>query len=110
GPYEVGLVNRGREIRLQRVEDYWAGDLPVRRGHHNFDELSLVYFRDQTVALEAFKGDQYDWRVESSAKDWATGYDFPAVTRGDVVLEEITLENAEGMQAFAFNTRRSRFA
>jgi microcin C transport system substrate-binding protein len=110
GPYRIGLVNRGREIRLTRVEDYWASDLPVNRGKHNFDELSLTYFRDQTVALEAFKGDQYDWRVENSAKDWATGYDFPAVARGDVVVEEITLENPEGMQAFAFNTRRSKFS
>jgi microcin C transport system substrate-binding protein len=110
GPYRVGLVNRGREIRLSRVEDYWGKDLPVQRGQNNFDELSVIYFRDQTVALEAFKGDQYDWRTENSAKDWATGYDFPAVQRGDVVLEEITLKNAEGMQAFAFNTRRSKFA
>jgi len=62
GPYEIGLVNRGREIRFKRVEDYWGKDLPVRRGQHNFDALSLIYFRDQTVALEAFKGDQYDWR------------------------------------------------
>jgi microcin C transport system substrate-binding protein len=110
GPYQVGLVNRGREIRVRRVEDYWAKDLPVMVGQHNFDEVSVVYFRDQTVALEAFKGDQYDWRLENSAKDWATGYDFPAVRRGQVVIEEITLNNPEGMQAFAFNTRRSKFA
>jgi microcin C transport system substrate-binding protein len=110
GPYRVGLVNRGREIRINRVEDYWAKDLPVRVGKHNFDEISVIYFRDQTVALEAFKSDQYDWRVENSAKDWASGYDFPAVRRGHVVIEEITLHNPEGMQAFAFNTRRSKFA
>ena len=110
GPYQVGLVNRGREIRINRVEDYWAKNLPVSLGQNNFDEVSVIYFRDQTVALEAFKGDQYDWRVESSAKDWATGYDFPAVQRGQVVVEEITLKNPEGMQAFAFNTRRAKFA
>ena len=110
GPYRIGTVNRGREIRLDRFEDYWAADLPVRRGQHNFSQLSLIYFRDQTVALEAFKGDQYDWRLETSAKDWATGYDFPAIKRGYVVIEEITLENPEGMQAFAFNTRRAKFA
>jgi microcin C transport system substrate-binding protein len=110
GPYQVGLVNRGREIRINRVEDYWAKNLPVSLGQNNFDEVSVIYFRDQTVALEAFKGDQYDWRVESSAKDWATGYDFPAVQRGHVVVEQITLKNPEGMQAFAFNTRRPKFA
>lgn len=110
GAYRVDRVNRGREITFRRVEDYWARDLPVNVGQNNFDEISLIYFRDQTVALEAFKSDQYDWRLESSAKDWATGYDFPAVKRGQVVLEEITLKNSEGMQAFAFNTRRPKFA
>ena len=39
--------------------------------------MRFEYFRDSTVALEAFKGDQVDWRTENSAKNWATAYDFP---------------------------------
>ncbi|MDP2618973.1 MAG: extracellular solute-binding protein [Hyphomicrobiales bacterium] len=109
GPYRVGEVKPGRSIAIARVDDYWGKDLPVNVGQNNFDEIRLEYFRDDTIALEAFKGDQYDWRPESSAKNWATAYDFPAVKRSRVVLEKFHLENAETMQAFAFNIRRDKF-
>jgi microcin C transport system substrate-binding protein len=76
---------------------------------YNFDELHYEYFRDTTVALEAFKADTVDWRTENSAKNWATAYDFPAVTDKRVVLEEFPIRNIGVMQAFAFNTRREKF-
>lgn len=110
GPYKVSEVKPGQSITVKRVEDYWARDLAVQRGRNNFDEISQVYFRDSTVAFEAFKADQYDWRSESIAKVWATGYDFPAVKSKRVVLEEIRLGNPEPMQAFILNTRREKFA
>ena len=110
GAYKVASVKPGRSITLKKVDDYWGKDLPVNRGTNNFDELFTAYYRDSTVALEAFKGDEYDFRVESSSKDWATAYDFPAVKRGDVIKEEITLKNSQGMQSFAFNIRREKFA
>src|SRR6202162_1067240 len=69
----------GRSIVYERVKDYWGKALPVNIGRNNFDEQRLEYFRDSTVALEAFKGDQLDWRIENVAKNWATAYDFPAV-------------------------------
>jgi microcin C transport system substrate-binding protein len=81
----------------------------VSVGQNNFDEIEYIYFRDANVALEAFKGDQYDWRTESSAKNWATGYDFPAIKAGRVVKEDITLKQAEGMQSWAMNIRRDKF-
>jgi microcin C transport system substrate-binding protein len=110
GAYQVADVNPGRSILLKRMDDYWGKDLPVNVGRDNFDELLMIYYRDSTIALEGFKGDEYDFRVESSSKNWATAYNFPAVERNDVILEEIHLENSEGMQAFAFNIRRERFA
>jgi microcin C transport system substrate-binding protein len=81
----------------------------VNVGINNFEELRYEYFRDTTVALEAFKADQIDWRNESSAKDWATAYDFPAVIDKRVVLEEFEIRNFGVMQAFAFNIRRDKF-
>ena len=110
GPYKVSDVKPGQSITVKRVEDYWGRDLPLQRGHNNFDEMTQFYFRDSTVAFEAFKADQYDWRTENIAKVWATGYDFPAVKRKDVVREEIRLGNPEPMQAFVLNTRREKFA
>src|SRR4029079_19085522 len=67
------------------------------------------YFRDPTVALEGFKGDQLDWRFENSAKDWATAYDFPAVREKRVVREEFPIRDRGVMQAFVFNVRRDKF-
>ncbi len=64
GAYRVADVKPGRSITLQKVDDYWARDLPVNRGTNNFDEIFTIYYRDSTVALEAFKGDEYDFRVE----------------------------------------------
>ncbi|MFV2093493.1 MAG: extracellular solute-binding protein, partial [Hyphomicrobiales bacterium] len=110
GPYRIGEVKPGRTITYERVADYWGANLPVRKGTNNFDRLVYEYFRDTTVLLEAFKGDAYDFTVENSSKRWATGYKFPAVTRGDVVLQPFTTKNAEPMQAYIFNTRRDKFA
>jgi microcin C transport system substrate-binding protein len=109
GPYRIKEFVTGRSIVLQRVKDYWGIDLNVNVGRNNFDELHFEYFRDSTVALEAFKGDQVDWRLENSAKNWATAYGFPAVAEKRVVLEEFPNRSSGVMQAFVLNTRREQF-
>ena len=109
GPYRIKSFSTGREIVYERVKDYWARAVNVRVGRDNFDELRFEYFRDSTVAIEAFKADDVDWRQENSAKNWATAYDFPAVTDKRVLLEEFPINNVGVMQAFAFNIRRDKF-
>ncbi|WP_221930986.1 extracellular solute-binding protein [Telmatospirillum sp. J64-1] len=109
GPYRVAAFEPGRYVTYERVEDWWGKDLPVNRGHYNFDQIRYDYYRDGTVALEAFKAGQYDFRLENSAKDWATGYNFPAVHQGRVVLESLEHDRPAGMQAFVMNTRRPLF-
>lgn len=109
GPYRIKSFVPGRSIVLERVADYWGKNLNVNIGRNNFDELRYEYFRDTTVALEAFKGDQVDWRTENSAKNWATAYDFPAVKDKRVVLEEFPNRSSGIMQAFAMNIRRDKF-
>ncbi|MGH7278647.1 MAG: extracellular solute-binding protein [Candidatus Rokuibacteriota bacterium] len=110
GPYRVVAVEPGRSITYQRVPDYWAADVPVNLGRFNFDTMRFDYYRDATVALEAFKGGAYDFRQENSAKNWATGYDTPAVSEGRIKKERIPNQIPTGMQAFVFNTRRAVFA
>src|ERR1700676_751289 len=107
--YRIKEFVPGRSIVLERVKDYWGRNLNVNIGRNNFDELRYEYFRDTTVALEAFKGDQVDWRTENSAKFWATAYDFPAVTEKRVLLEEFPNRSSGIMQAFALNIRRDKF-
>ncbi len=109
GPYRVESVEPGRSITYRRVKDYWAARLPVNVGRDNFDTIRYDYYRDATVALEAFKSGEYDFRAENVAKNWATGYTAPAVTQGLIRKEEIRNEVPTGMQAFAYNTRRPIF-
>jgi microcin C transport system substrate-binding protein len=109
GAYRIKDFSAGRNIVYERVKDYWGKDLNVNVGRDNFDELRFEYFRDTTVALEAFKADTVDWRTESSAKNWATAYDFPAVAEKRVIKEEFPIISQGMMQAFAFNIRRPKF-
>ncbi|MBC2679043.1 MULTISPECIES: extracellular solute-binding protein [Pseudomonas] len=109
GPYRVAEVKAGRSIRYERVKDYWARDLPMNRGMFNFDVLDIQYYRDSTVALEAMKAGQFDYWLESSAKNWATAYDIPAVREKRLIREEIPNGNPTGMQGFVFNLRKPLF-
>ena len=109
GPYRIKEFVPGRTIVYEKVENYWGKDLNVRVGTNNFQTFRYEYFRDSTVALEAFKGDQVDWRSENSAKDWATAYDFPALREKKVVREEFPVRNLGIMQSFGFNIRRDKF-
>jgi microcin C transport system substrate-binding protein len=110
GAYRIREFVAGRSIVLERAKDYWGRDLNINIGRHNFEELRYEYFRDSTVALEAFKGDQVDWRTENSAKNWATAYNFPAVTEKRVLTEEFPNRSSGIMQSFALNIRREKFA
>ena len=109
GPYRLKDFSPGRTIVYERVADYWGKDLNVTIGTNNFQTMRYEYYRDSTVALQAFKGDQVDWRSENSAKNWATGYDFPAAREKKVVLDKFAIRNVGVMQAFAFNIRRDKF-
>jgi microcin C transport system substrate-binding protein len=109
GPYRVGHFEFGRTLSMERVPDVWSKDLPVMRGLGNFDTRRTEYFRDGTVALEAFKAGQIDFREENIAKQWATAYDFPAVQNGLVKKELLTHHLPTGMQGYAMNTRRPLF-
>ena len=102
GPYRIARFEAGRFVQFERVRDYWGADLPINRGLYNFDRLRIDYYRDQTIALEAFKANEYDYRMENSSKDWATGYRSPAVEAGLVRTEEVTHARPTGMQSFAF--------
>ena len=109
GPYRVKEFAPGRTIVYEKVADYWGKNLNVKIGTYNFQTFRYEYFRDSTVALEAFKGDRVDWRAENSAKDWATAYDFPALREKKVLKEEFQVRSIGVMQAFAFNIRRDKF-
>jgi microcin C transport system substrate-binding protein len=109
GPYQIDSFESGRSITYRRVADYWGKDIPVSRGHGNFDLIRYDYYRDGSVALEAFKAGQYDIRLENSAKNWATGYDSPALRDELFKMDSIPNKLPTGMQGFGYNTRRPFF-
>ena len=109
GPYKIGKVDPGRSITFERVADYWGRNLGVNKGRYNFDAIRFEYYRDTTVALEAFKANAFDFRQENTAKVWATQYIFPAIANGKVIRETLANNNPTGMQSFAFNVRKSKF-
>ncbi|KQO66757.1 extracellular solute-binding protein [Methylobacterium sp. Leaf89] len=109
GPYQVGRVEAGRFIELERVKDYWGAELPVNVGQNNFDAIRYEYFRDRQVAFEAFKGGAFTFREEFTARVWATGYDFPAVQEGRVRRETVPDARPSGTQGWWMNTRREAF-
>ena len=111
GPYviEAGSVDPGRSIVYRRNPDYWGRDLGVNAGRHNFDRIRYDYYRDATVAIEALKAGEYDFRQETGSKRWATGYAGPALDAGMLRQELLPNRLPAGMQAFVFNTRRAKF-
>lgn len=109
GPYKIAALDPGRKITYQRDPDYWAADLPVNRGHYNFDQIVFDYYRDDTVAFEAFKAGQLDLRREWDANKWAKGYDIPAVKSGRIVQETIAHGRPERVNSLIYNMRRPPF-
>ncbi len=110
GPYQVSDVSFGNSITYTHVKNWWAANLPADKGFYNFDTYKEVYFQSDSVALQAFKAGQVDARIEASAKQWATAYNFPAVRNGQVRLTRVPETLPAGIDGFAMNTRRPQFA
>jgi microcin C transport system substrate-binding protein len=109
GAYTVADFKMGQYVLYQRIKNYWAKNLPVNKGRFNFDAIRYDYYRDQTVAFEAFKAGEYDIRQENIAKNWATLYKGPAFENGQIIKQEIPHQIPQPMQAFVFNTKRLFF-
>lgn len=109
GPYRVASFDAGRSITYARVKDYWAKNLPVNVGRYNYDTIRYDYYRDMTVAVEALKAGEYDFRQENISKVWANAYNIPQVKDGRMVKEELPDGNPTGMQCFVFNIRKEKF-
>ncbi|SHL34544.1 microcin C transport system substrate-binding protein [Roseovarius litoreus] len=103
GPYQVESYDVNRRVVYARNPDYWAKDLPINRGRHNFDRIRIEYFADDNAAFEAFKAGEYTFRAETNSKTWATGYDFPAVDKGWVTLDELPDGNPPTPNGIVFN-------
>ncbi|MEO8713545.1 MAG: extracellular solute-binding protein, partial [Acetobacteraceae bacterium] len=109
GPYKVTAFELGRSVTFERDPTWWARDLPTAIGTNNFDRVRVDWYRDASVALEAFKAGQADLRAENISKNWAQAYDFPAVKDGRVIKADIRHHLPTGLQGWVMNTRRPTF-
>ncbi len=110
GPYKVTMVDVGHSITYERDSRYWAQDLSVQRGLYNFGKIRVDYYRDDSIALQAFKAGQYDLKRESDPAKWATSYDFPAIAQGRARVERLEHHRTEPAYGYIMNTRRALFA
>ena len=109
GPYKVRDLRQGQYISYLRRADYWAKDLPVNKGRHNFDEIRIEYFKDRNAAVEALKAGVLDLREEFTSRDWATAYNVNAVKEGRLIKAELPDGTPSGAQGFYINLRRDKF-
>ncbi len=109
GPYFISNYETGRFIEYTKNPDYWANDESTRRGMYNFDKIIFKYYKDMTVALEAFKAGEYDFIYENHSKRWARDYQGPNFDNGIIIKKELYHENNAGIQGFIFNTRKDIF-
>jgi len=110
GPYRITKVTPGRQLVFEHVKNWWGANLPVNRGKYNFDRVEVEFYRDSDVAFEAFKAGEFDIYIEHQAKNWANGYNFPAVRRGEVIKAEIPHQIPTQTQGLFMNSRRPAFA
>jgi len=109
GPYRIKKIDAGRSITYKRISDYWAKDLLPHVGHYNFDEITYDYYRDDSVAFEAFTSGAQDIRRENDIAKWSKNYNFPAIENGKIIKQELPHSRPEKARGFIFNTRRVPF-
>ncbi|AMO56665.1 extracellular solute-binding protein [Endozoicomonas montiporae] len=109
GPYRTTKVKPGTSVMFERVKDYWGKNLPVNRGFYNFDRITLNFYRDRRIAFESFRSGDADAFIEAEAKNWAKGYDLPAVKAGDIIKQEVPCSIPGKRLFYLFNQRNPLF-
>jgi microcin C transport system substrate-binding protein len=109
GAYVLDSYEVNQRIVYKRNPEYWGEGLPMTIGRNNFDQIRVEYFADSNAAFEGFKAGAYTFRSENSSKQWATGYDFPALEKGWAIKAELPDGGLTNGQSFVFNLRRDKF-
>tara|TARA_Y100000588_G_scaffold376995_1_gene455476 strand:- start:2120 stop:3961 length:1842 start_codon:yes stop_codon:yes gene_type:complete len=110
GPYRIKEFEANRHIVYERVPNYWGKNHPTQVGFNNFDRIRYDYYRDASVAVEAFKSGSFDFRSENASKVWATAYEIAANRDGMLIKKTFEHNRPAGMQGFVMNQRRAKFA
>jgi len=109
GPYTIAVADSGRRLEFKRNPDYWAKDLPVRRGFFNFDRIVYRYYKDEAVATEAFKAGEFDIVKVYGARTWNRQHKGPKWDDGRIVKTLFEVGTGQGLQSYMINLRRPIF-
>lgn len=110
GPYTVAEVKPGERIVFKRNPEYWARDIPSKRGFDNYDQINIEYFLNTNALLEAFKKGICDTYTEADPVKRERDLDFPAFKNGDIIAETFKSGLPPVVAGFMFNTRLPKFS
>jgi microcin C transport system substrate-binding protein len=109
GPYRLPNARLGRDVTYVRDPNYWAADLPVRRGHFNFDRVSYKIYLDETSRFEGLKAGEFDFMREFISRNWARQYTGRQFESGELRKQAFPNRNPGDFQGYVFNLRNPKF-
>jgi len=109
GPYLIEKASSGADVVYRRNPDYWARDVPVRRGSYNFDHIVYKLYKDADTQVAALRAGDFDFLSENRMRYWCCQYIGKRVDDGDLVKEIIPQKNPPAMNGWVVNLRRERF-
>jgi microcin C transport system substrate-binding protein len=109
GPYTIARADSGRRIEFQRNPDYWARELPVRRGFFNWDRVVYRYYEDEDVSIEALKAGEFDLLRAWGARIFVRRHAGPKWDDGRIVKQRLKVETGQSLQSYQLNLRRPVF-
>ena len=109
GPYKLPNNKMGRDITYVRDANYWALELPTRKGQFNFDRITFKIYLDETSRFEGLKAGEYDFMREFISRNWARQYTGKQFTSGELVKRAFENRNPGDFQGYVFNLRKPKF-
>lgn len=109
GPYKPASARLGRDITYVRDLRYWGADLPVRKGHFNFDRVTFKIYLDDTSRFEGLKAGEFDFMREFTSRNWARQYKGKQFTSGEILKRAFENRNPGDFQGYVFNVRNPKF-
>ncbi len=110
GPYILEDYQFNKQLRYKKNSDYWANNLNTRKGMFNFNKIIYKYYKDRTIALEAFKAGEFDFISVYSSKSWARDYQGKSFSSGKIIKRTFSHRNNEAIQGFVINSRKPMFS
>jgi microcin C transport system substrate-binding protein len=111
GPYVMRPedLRKQRSIALTRLSDWWGKDEASNTGQYNFDKLKFLFIEDENLQYEKLLAGEIDWLNVTRSSAWVQKYNTDEVKRGLVRKVKIWNDKPQGIQGFAFNTRKPPF-